>query len=77
VGVAVAGDLMGEVLPEMAKDVYDRWANGKPPEQVRAELEAIARTSDADARNLAALVVHEEAPMQPEALQLKLITYLA
>jgi formylglycine-generating enzyme required for sulfatase activity/serine/threonine protein kinase len=77
VGFGLAGDFVGEVLPDMAREVYARWAKGKTPEQLRAEVQAVARTGDDEARRLAARAVAEEAPLQPEALQLSLITYLA
>jgi formylglycine-generating enzyme required for sulfatase activity len=77
VGFGVAGDFVGEVLPDMAREVYQRWARDKTPEELRAEVEAVAQVGDDEARRLAARAVAEEAPLQPEALKLSLVTYLA
>jgi formylglycine-generating enzyme required for sulfatase activity len=77
VGFGLAGDFAVEVVPDVARDVWRRWAGGKPPEQLQAEVQAVAALSDAEARRQAEQAVTEEAADQPEAIQLKLITYLA
>src|SRR5277367_3750989 len=77
VGFGVAGDFVAEALPEMARDVYDWWAKGRPQEQLRAEIQALAQLDDEEARRQAAEAVAAEAEFQPELLQLSLITYLA
>ena len=77
VGFGVAGDFIGEVVPDVAREVYRRWVKGRPPEEVRAEVQAIAQATDDEARRAAAAAVAEEAGCKPEELQLALITYLA
>jgi formylglycine-generating enzyme required for sulfatase activity/serine/threonine protein kinase len=76
VGFGVAGDFVAEALPEMARDVYQWWAKGRPQQQLKDEVEALAGLSDEGARRLAAQAVAEEAPLQPERLQLDLVDYL-
>src|SRR5262245_52472126 len=76
-GLGFAGDFVAEVLPEMARYVYRWWAKDRPPADVRADLQAVAQTSDEEARRLAARAVAEEAGCQPEELQLELISYLS
>src|SRR5215207_9141527 len=42
VGFGVAGEFIGEVLPDVAREVYLRWVKGRPPEEVRADMDVLA-----------------------------------
>src|SRR5262245_49817821 len=77
VGGGVAGDFAVEVLPGVARDVWIWWGKGRPEEQLRAEVQAVAQMSDEQARTSAEHAVAEEAPNQPSALRLELVTFLA
>jgi hypothetical protein len=61
VGFGMAGDLVVEVLPDVARDVWKWWGQGQPEQQLRGEVQAIAVLSDDEARRLAAQAVAEEA----------------
>ncbi len=76
-GFGLAGDLVADVLPEMARLVYGWWVKDRPAADVRAEAQAVAQVSDEEARRLAARAVAEEAACRPEEVQLELISYLA
>src|SRR5262245_53592082 len=76
-GFGLAGDLVGEALPEMAKQIYDRWARGRPPAEVRAEAQAVAALAPEEAHDIALQLVGELASDQPQSIQLSLISYLA
>jgi formylglycine-generating enzyme required for sulfatase activity len=76
-GCGIAGDLIGEAAPEVAREIYLRWVKGRPPDDVRAEVQALANLRDDDALRLAAVAIDEECGLKPEDLRLTLITYLA
>lgn len=76
VGFGVAGDFVGDVLPDLAQSVYKWWVKDRDPSAVRDELAAVASVSDEEAKRLAARAVAEEAAFEPEQLQLVLASYL-
>jgi len=49
-GAGFAGDVVCEVLPEMARKVKDWWGAGRAPEARRAEVEALAGASPEEVR---------------------------
>jgi formylglycine-generating enzyme required for sulfatase activity len=61
VGFGVAGDFAVEVLPSIARDVWQWWGSGRPAAELRGEVQAIAALPDDQARQLAAEAVTAEA----------------
>lgn len=61
IGGGVAGDLLVEVLPEVAKDAWEWWSKDRTVEQRRVEVEAIAQTGLDELRQQVAEVVQEVA----------------
>jgi formylglycine-generating enzyme required for sulfatase activity len=61
VGFGVAGDFAAEVLPAMAKDLWSWWAKDKPPQEVAAEVQAVAQVAPEAAGQLASQAVAAEA----------------
>jgi formylglycine-generating enzyme required for sulfatase activity/serine/threonine protein kinase len=77
VGFGVAGDFAVEVLPSIVRDVWGWWGKDRSEAELRSELQVVAQLSDPAARQAAAEAVAAEANGHPEALQLKLVSYLA
>jgi serine/threonine protein kinase len=78
-GLGLAGsvaDFVLDVLPEVAKDVWDWWAPDRDPAGSRAELEALAQAPPHVVLGAARQVVDEVAPRQPERLRQALTAYL-
>jgi serine/threonine protein kinase len=76
-GGGVAGDFALEVLPDVARDVWQWWGNGRRQEELREEVQALAALPEAEARQLAEQAAAEEASGQPEAAKIVLTSYLA
>jgi formylglycine-generating enzyme required for sulfatase activity len=76
VGFGVAGDFAVDVMPAMAGDVYKWWAKGKPPQEVREEVEAAAQLPPSDAHQMALEAVAAEAADKPPEVQQLLTKYL-
>ncbi len=76
-GFGVAGELAVDVLPEVARDVWNWWGKDKKPDQLRAEVRQVAELTPAEARRQAEQVVAEEAAEQPEAVRKALTAYLS
>jgi hypothetical protein len=77
VGFGVAGDFAVDVLPDMARDVWDWWGKDTPPEQLRQEVQALAKLPDPEAARLGEQAVAEVAAAQPEAVRRALTIYLS
>jgi hypothetical protein len=77
IGGGVLGDFAVEVLPDMARDVWKWWGKGRPEDQLRAEVEAVAQLEPVEANQLAEFVACDEAAGLPEDVQKALATYLA
>src|SRR6516225_7776967 len=77
VGGGVAGDVVCDVLPEVAQKVYEWWGAGKPEGQRRAELEALAQAPPAEVRQAVAEAVAAVAPGQPAEVRERLALYLS
>jgi formylglycine-generating enzyme required for sulfatase activity len=75
-GFGVAGDLAMDVIPEMARDVWQWWGKDKQPDERRAEVQEVAQLTPEEARRQAERVVAEEAAGQPEAVRKALTIYL-
>jgi formylglycine-generating enzyme required for sulfatase activity len=76
-GFGVAGELAVDVLPDVARDVWNWWGKDKKPAELRAEVQQVAQLTPAEARRQAERVVAEEAAGQPEAVRQALTAYLA
>jgi formylglycine-generating enzyme required for sulfatase activity len=76
-GFGVAGELAVDVLPDVARDVWDWWGRDKKPAQLQAEIKEMAQLTPAEARQQAEAVVAAEAAGQPEAVRKALTLYLA
>ncbi len=75
-GFGVAGELV-EVLPDVARDVWDWWGKNKKPGELQAEVKEVAQLTPAEARRQAEAVVAAEADGQPPAVRQALTAYLA
>jgi serine/threonine protein kinase len=65
VGGGVVADLVLDVLPAVARDVWEWWGRGRTPEQQRDELQALAGASPPAVRQAVAEVIAEVAPNRP------------
>jgi formylglycine-generating enzyme required for sulfatase activity/serine/threonine protein kinase len=77
VGGGIAGDVVCDVLPEVAQKVCEWWAAGRQPPQRRQEIEALAQASPAEVRRAVAQVIAEVAPDRPAEVQQRLSIYLS
>jgi hypothetical protein len=77
VGGGVAGDFAVEVLPDLAKEVWRCWGQGRPEPGLRAEVQALAALTSEEARPIAEDIVLELAADQPASVRLALVTCLA
>src|SRR5258708_3204489 len=76
-GGGFAGDVVCDVLPEIAHKVKEWWGAGRPPEVRRAEVEALAKASPAEVREAVQLAVAEVAHDQPPEVKERLSIYLS
>ena len=76
VAVGPAGDVLCDVLPEVARLVWDWWSNGRSPAERRAEVQALAEASPAEIRQAVAQTVEALAADQPPEIQRRLSIYL-
>jgi formylglycine-generating enzyme required for sulfatase activity len=77
VGFGVAGDLAVEVLPDVARDVWEWWGKDKQANELQAEVKEVAQLTPAQARHQAEVIVAAEAAGRPEAVRKALTAYLA
>jgi formylglycine-generating enzyme required for sulfatase activity len=77
VGFGVGGEFAVEVLPEVAKDVWQWWGKGRPPEQLQHELQQLAQLPPDEAARQAGQAVAEQAAERPETERVALTTYLS
>src|SRR5262245_26992826 len=71
-GGGLAVDFALEVVPELARDVWERWAGDRDEPQRRADVEAAAHAPPAAVRTVVAEAVAEAAPPLREPLALYL-----
>jgi eukaryotic-like serine/threonine-protein kinase len=80
IGFGVGGDFAVEVLPEIAKDVWERWGKDRTEAQRRADVQALVQTPAADVqqqvKEAVREVVQEAAWAVSADRQLQLETYL-
>jgi len=75
-GGGFAGDLLVEVLPEVAKDGWAWWNKEKDEKARRSELEAIVQSGNAQLRQEISAIVRTELAAQPPAIQQTVELYL-
>src|SRR5687767_9671436 len=75
-GAGVAGEILAEFVPEVARDAWERWGRGRKPEEQQAELQALAAAPPEEVRHAAEQIVLEVAGDRPEAEQRALAAYL-
>ncbi len=76
-GGGVLGDFAVDVLPDMAKDVWKWWNRGRPEDQLRAELQAVARLSVAETKGYAKLAAQVEGAGHLETVCQAVADYVA
>ena len=59
IGGGIAGDVIVEVLPGLAKDVWDQWKKDRNGDQRRTEVEAIVQAGGEEVRRLVPQIVEE------------------
>jgi tetratricopeptide (TPR) repeat protein len=77
VGAGVGGDLLIEVLPAVAADVWKWWSGERDANQRRADLAAIARASSAEVRAETAALVKQLALERPPETRQALALFLS
>src|SRR5262245_15432317 len=76
-GGGVLGDLIVEVLPDVAREVHGWWSKDSTPEQQREQVQALAQTPLEEVRRLVREAVAEIAADKPPEVRQSLETYLS
>jgi TPR repeat protein len=76
VGGGITGDILVEVLPEVASEVWQWWGKGRSADQIQKELEAVAQLTPAEAVKQAGEAVAVEAGERSNTEQAALTLYL-
>jgi formylglycine-generating enzyme required for sulfatase activity len=76
-GGGIAGDLLIDVIPDVAQDVWAWWRKERTPEQRRADLQALAQAPPAEVQAAVQQVVAEVAGDRPIEEQIRLSRYLS
>ncbi len=77
VGGGFAGEVALELVPNIARDVWEWWGKGKSESERRAEVEALAQVPAAEYRKQVEAVVAEVAADRPPQERQELAAYLA
>jgi serine/threonine protein kinase len=77
VGFGVGGEFAVEVLPEVAKDVWQWWGKDRPAEQLLSEVQEVAQLPPAEVAAQAEQAVAEVAVGRPETERVALTAYLS
>src|SRR5215510_8546186 len=72
----LAGDLVCDVLPEVAQKTWGNWSKEKNEAQRQAEVATLAQASDDEVRRLVRQAVDEEARGKPAEVRQHLSQYL-
>ena len=75
-GAGIAGDLLVEVLPEVAKDIWDWWGSDRDSDQRRTDIEAIIQANFEEIERNVSHIVREEVPQLSSARQEEVAAYL-
>jgi serine/threonine protein kinase len=76
VGFGVAGDFAVEVLPDLARDMWQWWGRGRGEAELKAEVQEVAQLQGDEARRAAEAAVIAEAADRPEEVRRALTAYL-
>lgn len=76
-GGGVLGDFAVDVLPDMANDVWKWWNRGRPEDQLRAELQAVALLSVTETKGCAESASQLEGAGHPETVRQAVANYVA
>ncbi|MFO0876153.1 MAG: SUMF1/EgtB/PvdO family nonheme iron enzyme [Gemmataceae bacterium] len=76
-GAGVAGDMVCDFLPEVARQVVEWWGKDRSPQQRRAEVEALANAPPQEARLAIDAVVAEVAQDKPPEVRERLSIFLS
>ena len=76
VGFRILGDLVVDVPPEIAKDVWAWWSGERDAGERRADLEAVAQAADGEVHRQAAQIAQEVAADRPPEVRQALAAYL-
>ncbi len=77
VGGGIAGDVLIDVLPDAAQEVWEWWRKARTPEEQREDVEALAQAPTAEAREAVREVVAEIAGDRPKEIQIALSLFLS
>jgi formylglycine-generating enzyme required for sulfatase activity len=75
-GVGLAGEFVIEVLPDVARDAWSWWSQGRSDTERRAEVEALVRASAPELQLAVSELVGELAPREPPEVCEALASYL-
>ena len=75
-GGGVAGDLLFEVLPDVAGDVWSWWRAERREDQLRTDLEAVVQAEASALRAAVRAIVQEEAATRPAVERRQIELYL-
>src|SRR4051794_7024261 len=76
VGGGVAGDLIFDVVPDVAEEAYKWWKKRKPGEQ-QQDLAELANANPPEVLEMAHEIIEEEAPDKPPEVKKQLEVYLS
>ena len=76
-GGGFLGDLIVDILPDVAEDVWKWWNKGRTPAALDREVATLAQTPAAELRQQAEQIAAKEAAGRPAAVRQKLAAYLA
>ena len=77
VGGGMAGDVLLDVLPDAAQEVWEWWRKARTPEEQREDVEALAQAPAAEAREAVREVVAAVAGDRPKEIQIALSLFLS
>jgi hypothetical protein len=77
VGGGVAGDFALDVLPDVAREVWQWWGKDRNEDQLRNELQQVAQLPAEEARRQAEQAIAEEAGGKPDTVRAAVTAYLA
>src|SRR5262249_47420537 len=76
VGGGVAGDLLFDVIPDVAEEAYKWWKKRKPAQQ-QADLAALANAQPEEVLEMADEIIEEECPDAPPEVKKNIGIYLS
>jgi hypothetical protein len=76
IGGGVGGDFAVEVLPDLARDVWQWWGKDRSEAERKADVQALVQAPAADVQRQVREVVREVAADRPAEERLRLETYL-